>query len=786
MTSMKTSLVLVTIVAALAPPLAGDCRSEVSSDALYRPAGRADGYGAFPGPQVDPHAAVCDSGFARLERGDAEGAAGLFQSVLNQRPRHPRALYGMGRALLLVRGGGERAIEYLRQASELLPLDPAVHYHRALAHMKLAYSDFGIDNARLAEVSLRNVLDLDPSHGDAHYQLGLIYRDFLLNIPKALQEFRHQITTNPAHPEARFDLLRTLMDAGHWDEAVTTAEEMLARDPEEIRAFPWLAGAHWKAERYDEAMAVFERYFAVMGPEEAALYLDLSLVLTSAEQREYRRLDPQGRRVYWAHYWRTRDPDPRTDVNERLLEHYVRVAYARLEFGAEAWPFDARGALFVRYGEPDMRSGRGRNIDWGALDGDGDWIARRHELQEELGMSSDYQFTSLFDAAHWDAPGHLDRRLVVAVADSLYRAEPGMSIDDVWQWAVESCEKRHFRNLSDATPERWVYLSRGIDVSFEDFVNSGAYTVSEQGGASRVLVDLMEARLPTISEEEDKIDYIDPMDSVVTFRGSGGRTVVDYAFGLLPDEFGAFRSVTGVYATLDVAVDLYTPGWEHVGGAGEKARRLQTIPQITIRGVPLFVDATRLEVDPGEYRLTVLLLDPETGRRATVEEMLELPDYRGSGLMVSDILPAANIREVGPDRRGTFIRGGLEVLPLPGRVLQSDQPLFIYYEVYNLTRDEYGATRFGIEYTVLEAPEQLAVAARLYQGLRSLAGLRGRRTAVSSSFTTSGISPEMASWLEVDMSSLPPGSYLLELTVTDEVSGQKVTNSLLFRTLPAR
>ncbi len=731
--------------------------------------------------QVDPHAATCDSGFARLERDDVAGARELFESVLHREPRHPRALLGMGQALVLSPAGGERAIDLLIQATELLPLDPAAYYWRARAHMKLAYTDFGTDNARAAERNLRNTLDLDPSHGDAHYQMGMVYRDFLRDYDAAEAEFHNQIDTNPAHMDARYDLIRLCMDTGKWNEAVEAAEEMLARNPGELRVYPWLAGGHWKSERYAEAMGIFERYFALMPPEEAALYLDLSLVLETEEMREYERLDPAGQRAYWAHYWRSRDPDPKTDVNERLLEHYIRVAYARLEFGAEVWPWDARGTFYVRYGEPDMRSGRGMPVAWDLVLGDPVWQRKKRELQDEMGLSTILLETSRFDAPEWDAE-EMDKTIVVALADSLSQEHLTWGLYELWEEALRLARDRQFRASANPTPERWVYTDRGLDVVFEDYIGRGVYNV--WGPRARQLTAQMERRLPTISVEEEKIDIIDPMDSIITFRGSEGKTVVEYAFGLLPEEFGAFRSVTGAYATIDVDVDLYTTEWEHVAGAGEEARRLETIPQVSIRGVPLFVDATRMEVDPGEYKLTILLLDPESGRRATAEEILDLPDYSGSELMVSDILPAASIREVGSGMTGTFIRGDLEVIPLPGRALQADQPLFIYYEVYNLTRDSFGATQYTIDYSVMEAPEQLPIAARLYHGLRSLTGLRRRRTAVSSSFTSSGIRPDLAAYLEVDVSSLPPDSYVLELTVTDDVRSESVTNSLIFRTLP--
>ena len=53
-------------------------------------------------------------------------------------------------------------------------------------------------------------------------------------------------------------------------------------------------------------------------------------------------------------YWKFSDPLFITEYNERLLEHYSRVAYADLRFGFKdtaGWKTD-RGEVYLRYGEP--------------------------------------------------------------------------------------------------------------------------------------------------------------------------------------------------------------------------------------------------------------------------------------------------------------------------------------------------------------------------------------------------------------------------------------------------
>jgi len=54
-------------------------------------------------------------------------------------------------------------------------------------------------------------------------------------------------------------------------------------------------------------------------------------------------------------FWIAKDPTPRTEINERLLEHWERVAYARQHFTKAAnavYGTDDRGLIYVKFGAP--------------------------------------------------------------------------------------------------------------------------------------------------------------------------------------------------------------------------------------------------------------------------------------------------------------------------------------------------------------------------------------------------------------------------------------------------
>ncbi|MDZ7772287.1 MAG: GWxTD domain-containing protein [Balneolaceae bacterium] len=57
-------------------------------------------------------------------------------------------------------------------------------------------------------------------------------------------------------------------------------------------------------------------------------------------------------------WWDARDPTPATPYNERLVEHWRRIAYARVNFtrgDGSAYGTDDRGITYVQYGEPERK-----------------------------------------------------------------------------------------------------------------------------------------------------------------------------------------------------------------------------------------------------------------------------------------------------------------------------------------------------------------------------------------------------------------------------------------------
>lgn len=90
----------------------------------------------------------------------------------------------------------------------------------------------------------------------------------------------------------------------------------------------------------------------------------LIYVASVEEIRRLRSVPPEHRAAVWDSFWRTRDPDPVTRVNEREEEYFSRIEYADEHFGgADKGYRSDRGRIYVLYGAPDAIESKPFEID---------------------------------------------------------------------------------------------------------------------------------------------------------------------------------------------------------------------------------------------------------------------------------------------------------------------------------------------------------------------------------------------------------------------------------------
>jgi GWxTD domain-containing protein len=166
------------------------------------------------------------------------------------------------------------------------------------------------------------------------------------------------------------------------DEAVERLSDILVLKPDHVAAQLLLGMVLYENEMFHRLVGLFENYRRG-NPDSAEPYFMLSLALNAQGDDEHARIafahglnrlegeDRYLRAGFLFHEavaqnaaslkrtWAPEDPLYLTNTNERLMEHFHRVAYANLRFSEDdemrgGWESD-RGKVYIRYGAPAER-----------------------------------------------------------------------------------------------------------------------------------------------------------------------------------------------------------------------------------------------------------------------------------------------------------------------------------------------------------------------------------------------------------------------------------------------
>jgi adenylate cyclase len=118
--------------------------------------------------------------------------------------------------------GYEKARSLARRALELDESLPEAHF--ALAHMLMN------DDYPAAEIELKKVLSLNPSHADAHEWYGSVLRG-LGRLEESLEEARKAYELDPLPPARAFFLATEYFFAGRNDEALAICQKIIQTEP---------------------------------------------------------------------------------------------------------------------------------------------------------------------------------------------------------------------------------------------------------------------------------------------------------------------------------------------------------------------------------------------------------------------------------------------------------------------------------------------------------------------------------------------------------------------------
>ncbi|MDX1546984.1 MAG: tetratricopeptide repeat protein, partial [Rhodothermales bacterium] len=496
---------------------------------------------------------------------------------------------------------------------------------------------------------------------------------------KAVEHLQKSIEVDPRRRSVYDELMQIYALKGEYADALAMLDEMYKFFPEDDAFWRYLGLAHYRSGNMEAADRSFETALRFMTPEARQAYEDLSFLLPREDRDLYER-DPV---AFAAQYWTSKDPRYLTTYNERKLEHYFRLTYADLLYGApdvdlRGWETE-RGQILVRYGPP-----RSDVVLVPRTDG---LFEARNALAGAV-VSTAYNT----DASTGDPEAEI-------------RIQNTQSFDAVFSTAAQAFEELNAYNIWEYGPFRFV---------FEDPFRNGEYRLyspSAADAATSLLTwqnDYVIKTKETLNRYPERYEYEAPGRRielpylVSTFKGEDGQTDLYVHYGVPVADVPEDQDMIEVTAR----VGTFLVG-ENRDLLVERRRTIYGLPTAQILSFEqqhLWVDTQAMTAPPGTHDLSVEF-ETASGQTVAVQRRaVDVPAYDRDALAVSDLLLAYAVEDA-PDGQplgaNEIVRDGLSILPAPWSVFNRNQPLYIYFETYNLERGPDGQTDYEVEISLV-------------------------------------------------------------------------------------
>lgn len=552
---------------------------------------------------------------------------------------------------------------------------------------------------------------------------------------RAIHHLNAALESDPRQRSVYDHLMEIYALKGEYQEALNMLSQMYVFFPEDAQLWTYLGYAHYHAGNMEAASKSYETAFRFMDGDTAYAFNHIENILPEDELDAYR----EDQAAYTSRFWTSKDPRYLTPYNERKIEHYSRLTYADLLYGSsqldiKGWNTE-RGSILVRYGVPQgdvviiPRSGSGVMMS----------------TPERAGTSVD------------------DENADVGVALNVGR------FGSDW----DMFEEANTYNIWDYGEFKFVFEDPFRNGEFRLYSPS-AQDISD--GAIAYVNDYIIKARETIRATPERYEYeapgrqIELPYAVASFKGSDGNTdvYVNYAIPITDaydpsDEFIDITANAGMFVVADNR-DILVERRRTIYG-------LPTTQVVRFDESNLWVDTEHMTTPPGEHEVSVEFETAGGGTVAVQRRSVDVHDFSGDRLAMSDILLSYRIEESfdGQAVSGSdILRQGLSIQPAPWTVFGTDQPIYIYFEVYNLLPDAEGVSRYEVEAEL--TPRESG--SRVGRALSGLFG--GGGDGVSTGVPISVEAVDDGQYLILDAVNLESGLYTLKVTITDQVAGRDV------------
>ncbi len=498
--------------------------------------------------------------------------------------------------------------------------------------------------------------------------------------------------------------------------------------------------------------------------EEAVDYYDKWLndtvvhIIAHDERAVFKKLtSPEEKENFIEQFWRRRDPDPRTMINEFKEEHYRRIAYADDHFSSGlAGRNTDRGRIYIVHGPPaDIESyPAGGRYDRTLDEGLGTTIAYpferwRYRNLEGIGSNIIIEFVDQTFTGDYKLSYHPDDKDLMADKGfgGLKWAEIERLTDKADRWM------RHGRPMMDTSGANdWYEMQKQFDR-----LRMTTATMGQVKGKYDDLKKIVRTRVSytplPFGLRNDQLEL-------------NAREVLVLLTLEIPKQELNFRPAAA--ATSTATLDLYgvvtNMSNQHVAEIDQEVavhvstdEVAQGLTDIALYQVVLILDREQ------RYKLELFLQDMESGKVGTKILAINPFRSRNEGLGASSLLLSDHVRRLGfvPDEYEMFVMGDLLVRPSVSRNFAGENPLWAYLELYGLELDSTSSKpSIKADYYILKDGQ---IVFEIHDSLgKSVYFSSYRRTMLLQQFP---------------LSRLKPGKYTLKAQISDRIGGNNTSRT---------
>jgi len=672
----------------------------------------------------------------------------MYRQKLSDSPRNPAVLNRIAYFFLL-QDRTDSADVWLNLSKKIDPQNPETYY--LLGRSYYQKGKFGIvpvekllallkqDFQSKAIRNLKKAISLRPDYPEAYYYLGKahIRKGGEDHFARAVQAFQQLLKMHPHFWDAKFQLAVAYHDLKRYDKALQTLNDYYKEHPDDGRPFIEMSRIYLETNRPREASHYFmEGVVKLRDPETLnELFLEIRDIATPQEKKEYQRLPLDKKGLFFKRFWKRRDPTPLTEENERFTEHFRRVQFARKMFHSIIPPYyDDRGRIYVKYGQPDARY-----------------------VSSMSGMK-------VRDNESWSYEKSIRRGLVF---DFVETGGGFRLVQDLTQAAISGV----------GYGERLAMAAR----LYEDRATTlgGSYNRFSLGFKENDLVDFTNMKVAAEAEAPVEVFHYDyhaePLPFQVRmaqFRGNNGRTRLELYHSVIARDLeftpylggqllSSVVTTVAIFDTLYDEIDRKSSRINMVARSRDEVNRISNLDQMTFF------------LKPDYYHFVVQKENPEGNKLGIRKYLVHVRKFSSDSLQLSDLELVYQLNKGG--RKDQFYKDGLRILPYTFRQHDRNTPITLYYEIYNLSSDSTGKTKYEISYRVTSILRKENTLKKFLHAIGGIFGM-GKAGTVESSYQREGETPTEKQYISLDVHKMPPGIIELAVSVKDLHTGQSATS----------